>query len=399
MPHILILMSDTGGGHRAAGEAIQQAVAHIDQNGSFTVEMVDFIKEIAIPPWDHLGSIYKPMVDQAPWLWRFGFNLTSVSALRQVGLALNASITAPKMVRFFQKYPADLIVSVHPFATSIPGYILSKIRPDIPFVTVVTDLVSGHPFWYSRQAHKTFLPSNEAYQRAIKQKIPLKKLEITGLPIDLRFANLAAMSQASQGTIKYELSNMKTKAQMKEQYGLPPDKAMVLLIGGGDGIGNLETYADIVARAALPLSLMVVTGKNESLRQRLSKKEWSIPTKITGFVRDMPHRMAAADILITKAGPGTLCEGLASGLPILMTSFIPGQEAGNVQWLIKNKAGQFTPSVEELIQGLHKLVNQDGLTSHYDVASQAAKKLARPNAALTIAQRLIDLTKKGGHHV
>ncbi len=397
MPHILILMSDTGGGHRAAGEAIQQAVAHIDQNGSFTVEMVDFIKEIAIPPWHHLGRIYKPMVDQTPWLWAFGFNLTSVSALRRVGLALNASITAPKMARFFRNYPADLIVSVHPFATSIPGYILSKIRPDIPFVTVVTDLVSGHPFWYSRQAHKTFLPSDEAYQRALKQKIPSKKLEITGLPIDLRFTNLIAMnqvSQTSQGKIKSEPYKMKTKAEMKREYGLPPDKAMVLLVGGGDGIGHLETYADAVANTDLPLSLMVVTGKNESLRQRLSKKEWPIPTQITGFVRDMPHRMAAADILITKAGPGTLCEGLASGLPILMTSFIPGQEAGNVQWLIKHKAGQFTPSVEELIQGLHKLVNQDGLTSHYDVASQAAKKLARPNAALTIAQRLIELTKK-----
>jgi len=381
MPHILILMSDTGGGHRAAGEAIQQAVAHLDQDGSFTVEMIDFIKEIAIPPWHHLGRIYKPMVDQAAWLWAFGFKLTSFSALRKVGLALNASITAPKMVPFFRTHRADLVVSVHPFATSVPGYILGRVRPEVPFVTIVTDLVSGHPFWYSRHAHKIFLPSDEAYQRAIKQKIPAQKLELTGLPIDLRFAEQATTFQVSQ-------------SKMKQHYGLPPDRAMVLLIGGGDGIGKLDTYAEAIASANLPLSLMVIAGRNESLRQRLSEKEWPIPTKITGFVRDMPHRMAAADILITKAGPGTLCEGLASALPILMTSFIPGQEEGNVHWLTKNQAGQLTSSAEELIHGLHQLVNEHGLTPHYHVASQAAQKLARPTAALTIAQRLIDLSKR-----
>ncbi|MGH2541900.1 MAG: MGDG synthase family glycosyltransferase, partial [Ardenticatenaceae bacterium] len=140
MPHLLILMSDTGGGHRAAAEAIQHAVARLDDERRFTVEVLDFIKETALPPWDRVGRLYRPTVDRAPWLWGIGFKLSSFWPLRKLVNAINASIAGPKMLRLLRNHPADLVVSVHPLATSVPGRILRRIRPGVPFVTVVTDL-------------------------------------------------------------------------------------------------------------------------------------------------------------------------------------------------------------------------------------------------------------------
>ncbi len=378
MPHILILMSDTGGGHRAAAEALQHAVKRLDTAGRFTVELLDFIQETAIPPWDRIGKLYRPMVDNSSWLWGVGFKLTSPDPIRKGLNAMNASIAGPKMLRLLRKHPADLVVSVHPLATSVPGYILDRIRPKVPFVTVVTDLATAHPFWYWKGADVTFVASEEARQRALRAKVPAERIELTGLPIDVRFAELPRQDVA-----------------MKREYGLPTDRSMLLLIGGGEGMGNLEGFARAIAGTGLPLSLMVVAGRNEKLRRRLNSIDWAIPTQVTGFVRDMPRRMAAADLLVTKAGPGTLSEGLAAGLPILITGFIPGQEEGNVRWITESSAGRLTPSPDEVAIALHGYFNAAGPTALYDQAQEAATRLARPTAALTIAARLMEMAELG----
>jgi len=49
--------------------------------------------------------------------------------------------------------------------------------------------------------------------------------------------------------------------------------------------------------------------------------------------------MAACDCIITKAGPGTIAEALSRGLPIVLSGFIPGQEEGNVPYVVNNQAG------------------------------------------------------------
>ena len=57
---------------------------------------------------------------------------------------------------------------------------------------------------------------------------------------------------------------------------------------------------------------------------------------IQGFVDNMEEWMAACDIIITKAGPGTIVESLIMGLPVLLNGFVPCQEAGNVPFVIDN---------------------------------------------------------------
>ena len=56
-----------------------------------------------------------------------------------------------------------------------------------------------------------------------------------------------------------------------------------------------------------------------------------------GFVHNMPEWMSASDMIITKAGPGTIAESLICGLPVLLNGFIPCQEEGNVTYVLDNK--------------------------------------------------------------
>jgi 1,2-diacylglycerol 3-beta-galactosyltransferase len=101
----------------------------------------------------------------------------------------------------------------------------------------------------------------------------------------------------------------------------------------------------------------------------------------------MPDFMAAADILVTKAGPGTITEGMNAGLPILLYSKLPGQEDGNVAFVVSEGAGFWAPNPEKITAALQNWL------AHPDQLAQAAQKsrcLANPQAARQIARLLAE---------
>ena len=95
-----------------------------------------------------------------------------------------------------------------------------------------------------------------------------------------------------------------------------------------------DAVARRLAATGTDAQLVVICGRNERLRQALQRSatDWPIPVQVCGFVDNMQEWMAASDCVISKAGPGTIAEALICGLPILVSGFIPGQEAGNVSY-------------------------------------------------------------------
>ncbi|HEX3671235.1 MAG TPA: glycosyltransferase, partial [Candidatus Cybelea sp.] len=53
----------------------------------------------------------------------------------------------------------------------------------------------------------------------------------------------------------------------------------------------------------------------------------------------IPEYFRAVDLLVTKAGPGTLAEANAAQLPVVVYDFVPGQERGNVDFVRHNGLG------------------------------------------------------------
>jgi len=108
-----------------------------------------------------------------------------------------------------------------------------------------------------------------------------------------------------------------------------------------------------------------------------------------GFVTRMAEYMVAADVLVSKAGPGTISEAAAVSLPVMVTSFLPGQEEGNVDYVIDGGFGAFIQDrdpiaiAEELCMWLKDEAKLDTL-------SKAAKRCGAPYAARDIAQSIGD---------
>lgn len=58
--------------------------------------------------------------------------------------------------------------------------------------------------------------------------------------------------------------------------------------------------------------------------------------------------MEASDIIVTKAGPGTIAEAFIKGLPMIISSYLPGQEEGNMRFVVDNKLGLYANDPEEI---------------------------------------------------
>ncbi|MBV9126256.1 MAG: glycosyltransferase, partial [Planctomycetes bacterium] len=189
----------------------------------------------------------------------------------------------------------------------------------------------------------------------------------------------------------------------RRQLGLAPEGRVVLLVGGGEGMGPVQPMARAID-AALPLDeprtqLVVITGRNAVLRSRLQAVPWRHPAHITGFVTNMPEWMAAADVLVSKAGPGTIMEGMLSGLPLILMGKVPGQEDGNVHYITQKEIGIWEPNPQRAALQLRAWLEPGNPA--LAAMSARARQLGRPDAASAIARDLLavaDETFKGAFH-
>jgi 1,2-diacylglycerol 3-beta-galactosyltransferase len=363
-PHILILFSDTGGGHRSAAEAIIEAL-EADFSDRFTTEMVDFFKEYAPPPFNYAPVSYSYMAD-FPNVWGLGYHLSNSPRRVRAMVRMAWPLIRRNAYRLVNEHPCDLYLSVHPI---INGPIITALRGSRkPFITVVTDLVSTHALWFNRKADLVIVPSEPARHTGLSLGLREDQLQVLGLPVSDRFCQPAG-----------------DKAALREQLGWEDGKPVVLMVAGGDGMGPMQTTAEAISDAGLDVSMILVAGRNERLKQRLVATNWTCPVKIYGYTTKMPDFMRASDFLITKAGPGTISEAFIAGLPMILYSYMPGQEDGNIDYVVNEGAGVWAPRPELVVTALsHWLEHPEEISS----AVHACQRLAKPEAAHRIAKTI-----------
>merc|ERR1719203_837273 len=99
-------------------------------------------------------------------------------------------------------------------------------------------------------------------------------------------------------------------------------------------------------------------SSSSSLDMEMRKNNSIIETPVAvvglGFITRMAEYMVAADVLVSKAGPGTIGEAASLSLPVMLTSFLPGQEEGNVDYVIEGDFGAFVSDSDP--QGISDVV-------------------------------------------
>jgi 1,2-diacylglycerol 3-beta-galactosyltransferase len=373
MKRILILMSDTGGGHRAAAEAIRDAML-ARYEGQVEIEMIDVFRGYSPAPWKYMPEMYPWLINHSKSSWGLGYKLTNTKQRAKMISRTIYMTMDRKLRKMFREHPTDLVVCVHSVLTRPSLQALLRLEKRPPFMVVVTDLVSTHHFWYDRRADVTLVPTLPAYDRGLEAGISPDQMRVTGLPVHPRFAD-----------------SLEDKAQARKELGWDPTLPAVLMVGGGDGMGPLYKTARAVDARGLNCQLIIIAGRNKLLKQQLDDSHWNEPMRSYGFVTDMPRLMSAADVLVTKAGPATISEACIAGLPMILYDAIPGQETGNVDYVVENNAGVFAPSPREVADALESWLSE-GMSGIQRRAANA-KRIGRPDAVWEIADEVWKLAQ------
>ncbi len=373
---ILILMSMTGGGHRASALALKAGFEH-EYPGRFAIDIVDILTEHTFWPLNHSPQIYSLIATEAPWLWGVAYSTELTPTLTRSAVRLAGKLAQGHISAALDHYRPDLVISVHPLAQEITLHVLARRPARSPFVTVVTDLASVHPLWLTPRVDALYLASEEALAAARAAGVPPTRTHLLGLPIRPAFAEPPTLSRAA----------------LRSQLGMDPELPAVILMGGGDGVGPVQAIATAADKAfaaqRVKAQIVVICGRNEGLRSRLAARTWSNPAHILGFVENVPDWMHACDAIVTKAGPGTIAEACVCGLPILLSGFIPGQEEGNVTYVVGHGAGALEVNPEAIGRTLAHWFGK-GSPERLRMAKRA-RALGRPHATADIVQSVMRL--------
>ena len=103
--------------------------------------------------------------------------------------------------------------------------------------------------------------------------------------------------------------------------------------------------------------------------------------------------MSAADMIVTKAGAASITEAVTAGLPLIISDVIPGQETGNMQYIVQNGAGAYPGNPEEVGRTVAKWVaeGREKLRERAD----AARRIAVPDAAYVVAEEIMQQAERG----
>jgi 1,2-diacylglycerol 3-beta-galactosyltransferase len=360
-PHITFLFSDTGGGHRAASEAIIESL-HSEFGDAVVTEMVDFLKDYAPPPFNLLPEIY-PDIMRAPELWGALFDISDGRPQARFVTSTFWPYVRRAIHRLVRDHHSDMLVCLHPLANSFALKALGKVHP--PFVTVVTDLVSTHALWFDQRASLILVPTEQARQNGIQYKMLPEKIRVVGQPTSQRCS-----------------APVGDQALLRKGLGWPQGKFTVLIVGGGDGMGPLAETARAIDESGLDVSLVIVAGRNSKLEAELKEQVWENPTFIYGFTHDMPDFMRAANVIVTKAGPGTIAEALNAELPIILYAKLNGQEDGNVDFVVSEGVGVWAPESQAVVRALTRWICRPQERQKVVIN---CRRTARPDASRQIA--------------
>ena len=248
---------------------------------------------------------------------------------------------------------------------------------DIPVVSVLTDY-GAHPFWADPPADLILAPGPSAVDALAAMGVPRARLRDTGIPISAAFSLLPSQAEA------------------RRALALPPSAPVALLSGGGKGLGGLDRAAAVLLAESPRAHLLVLCGANDRLRASLSSRR-EAGSRLRAFGPQpsalVAAMMAASDLHLGKPGGLSAAESLAAGLPMVLTSPLPGQEEGNALHLRAAGAAIEGGTPEGASRLAASLLHDAPILVRLRASASAA---GRPAAAASVADEIVRLLSASG---
>lgn len=312
---------------------------------------------------------YLGMVNRWPAVWGAAYGLADWKPLRRLAQTLHR-ISNAWHGRAFESillsHRPDVIVGTHFFPMEVAGFLKRSGRLSARLITVVTDFLP-HSVWVAPGIDRYVVASASTKEDLARRGVPESRIQVLGIPIDPRFG------QPSE------------RRALAGKLGLDPERFTVLVASGGFGTGPVFDLVRSLNRVREPMQVLVVSGKNPDLFQRLEKMRSSFPhtMKVYGFVSNMHELMSVSDIMVSKPGGLSCAEAMAEGLPLLLVAAIPGQESRNARIMVRMGTALEVPQPRRLPSLIEELRSQP---ARLLATARRAKEMALPESASAIAR-------------
>ncbi|KPL82560.1 hypothetical protein SE15_10570 [Thermanaerothrix daxensis] len=372
---IVILTADAGFGHRSAANAVAAALQE-RFGAQCEVHILNPLEDKRVPfILRESQSDYDILVRKAPELYRLGFEVSDATLPSAVVEGALTVMLFEVLWDLVHEYRPDAILTTYPLYQAPLTAVFTVSRRFVPLLTVITDLVTVHRLWFHERVNYCLVPTPAVYDLALEYGLAPEKVRLTGIPVHPRFAQ-----------------EKRPKPEIRHALGWHPDLFTVMAVGSRR-VSGLMDMLHVLNHFGAPLQVVVVAGKDEELYADLQRVEWHVPAFLYLYVSEMPAFMHAADLLISKAGGLTVTEALASGLPMVLIDVIPGQETGNMQYVVENGAGDWVEQPLQFLEVLAHLLQNDRALLRQ--RAENARRLGRPLAAYEVAELVWEAAQTG----
>ena len=383
-PKILIISSDTGGGHRSAAAAIVAGIESFVKGESYAIRVVRAVEESA--------AIAARLVRIYNWLLRnkqhwMKYYYWAINRVRPETREFFHSRSIVYVRGLFQRWCPHIVVSVHPLTQHIFARVLRelKLADRIPLVTVVTDPYYGFwKGWACDDVSLYLVASGEARQQLIDYGIAPERIKISGMPVHPKFDFPG--EQAAQAA--------------RTALGLDAEKFTVFLNAGWEGGGNVPEIFRELVRGELDVQAIFLAGKNEALKNEAETlaAEARFPVKVIGYSDEVEKLMHAANVMISKLGGLSTFEALNCRVPIIadVTTRPMPQEASTVNLIAKGGAAVLLQRTSDIVPVVRRMIDD---SKHYAALRAATITIAIPNATRRIVEEIAALIPAADHLV
>ena len=361
MPRVLILTASYGSGHNEAARALATALT---ARGAEPI-VVDHFRACAHPLFERLSrAAYAAVLRRSPALWGVAYGLGDRMASDSWMTFGVSRLGATALGVLLDQVAPDAVLTVHATPALAMAELAARGRRVPPHVTVVTDFVA-HSQWMAAGIERFCVAADEVGREFVARGIPRERIEVTGVPVRPEFG-VAIDGVDARRTLGFT------------------DRAPVVLAMSGSwgGLGRLPHVARALAAAGRPVQGALVAGHDAPLQSKLTVLTAGTRLRVVGYVRDVPRLMAAADLLITKAGGMTLAEAMVAETPLLLYGSLPGQERRNERFASRAGIALVARDQRHLSALIDRALGDPGLLESLRDRMRAYR---RPDAARVIA--------------
>lgn len=370
---ILILHVRAGVGHERAARAVAAALLRLDPTCDPIVrDALEFSSPLLRAFY---ASTYNRIVSKVPRVWGFFYRRAERVPAQGMRQRLRSTLSAWACRDFgdaARRFRADAILCTQFLPAEVFALLREHGRFQSPVFCAITDF-SSHPIWIYRGVDRYFVATETVKEQLVDTgAVSADRIEVTGVPIDPRFATGVGAAAARRG------------------LGLDPDPARLtlLLMGGGFGWGPMEGMLEVVLALPQSVQALVIAGRNASLRERLEQRVRGQESriKVHGFTDRVHDFLEASDLLVGKAGGLTSSEAMARGVPIVALRPIPGQEERNCDYLQESGAAVRVHDLDELHYRLTHFLSDP---AHLARMKASARAIGQPRSAFRIAESIL----------